>query len=153
MYEPDRELYDIRSAVVRPQTAAGEDLVPVVEYDGEVLQEGVDYIWEKKNASDKFTEPGSYSIIVTGRGKYIGKATMTFVIAVPLKGDANLDGEVDITDATTIQRYDVGLISLSDTALRLSDVDDDGFVCIIDATWIQRWDLQMKAPEGIGKPI
>ena len=153
MYEPDRELYDIRSAVVRPQTAAGEDLVPVVEYDGEVLQEGVDYIWEKKNASDKFTEPGSYSIIVTGKGKYIGKATMTFVIAVPLKGDANLDGEVDITDATTIQRYDVGLISLSDTALRLSDVDDDGFVCIIDATWIQRWDLQMKAPESIGKPI
>ena len=70
-----------------------------------------------------------------------------------LLGDANLDGEVDITDATTIQRYDVGLISLSDTALRLSDVDDDGFVCIIDATWIQRRDLQMKAPEGIGKPI
>lgn len=70
-----------------------------------------------------------------------------------LLGDANLDDEVDITDATVIQRYDVKMIELSDEALRLADVDRDGEVCIIDATWIQRWEAQMKAPEGIGKPI
>ncbi|MBQ3285685.1 MAG: hypothetical protein IJH40_08600 [Ruminococcus sp.] len=75
-----------------------------------------------------------------------------FEIIDPFKlGDANLDGAVDITDATTIQRYDVSMTELSDTALQLSDVDKDGDVCIIDATWIQRWNLNMKAPEGIGE--
>ena len=74
-------------------------------------------------------------------------------ITADLLGDANLDGEVDITDATTIQRYDIGLTALSDRALALSDVDKDGYVCIIDATWIQRWNLNMIAPEGIGEPI
>ena len=69
-----------------------------------------------------------------------------------LLGDANLDGEVDITDATTVQRYDVRMIELSDKAKQLADVDRDGDVCIIDATWIQRWDLKMKAPAGIGEP-
>ncbi len=66
-------------------------------------------------------------------------------------GDANLDGDVDIADATTIQRYDVKMITLSDTALKLSDVDRDNDVTILDATWIQRWELNMKAPEGIGE--
>ena len=70
-----------------------------------------------------------------------------------LLGDANLDGAVDITDATTIQRYDVSMTALSDTALRCADVDRDGDVCVVDATWIQRWELDMKAPEGIGQPI
>ena len=73
--------------------------------------------------------------------------------AAVLLGDANLDGEVDITDATTIQRYDVKMIGLSDEALRPADVDRDGDVCVIDATWLQRWDLKMRAPEGIGEPI
>ena len=70
-----------------------------------------------------------------------------------LLGDANLDGVVDITDATTIQRYDVRMIVLTDDALQLADVDRDGDVCVIDATWLQRWELKMKAPEGIGEPI
>ena len=70
-----------------------------------------------------------------------------------LLGDANLDGAVDITDATTIQRYDVKMIELNDIAIQLADVDRDGEVCVIDATWIQRWELNMKAPDGIGEKI
>lgn len=70
-----------------------------------------------------------------------------------LLGDANLDGEVDITDATWIQRYDAKMISLSDKAKQLADVDRDGEVCVLDATWIQRYVILMKAPEGIGKPV
>ena len=65
-------------------------------------------------------------------------------------GDANLDGNVDITDVSTIQRYDVNMISLSDTAMKLADVDRDGAVTILDATWLQRRELKMKAPDGIG---
>lgn len=65
-------------------------------------------------------------------------------------GDADLDGEVTILDATAIQRYDVNQLKLSDTATNLSDVDRDSSATVVDATWIQRWTLQMKAPEGIG---
>lgn len=70
-----------------------------------------------------------------------------------LSGDANLDGEVDITDSTTIQRYDVEIFELSDEALTLADVDRDGEVSVIDATWIQRWLVDLPAPEGVGEPV
>ncbi len=70
-----------------------------------------------------------------------------------LLGNTNLDGSVDVTDATAIQRYDCGLMNLSQQALDLSDVDTDDEVSIIDATWIQRWDSELKAPEEIGKPV
>lgn len=70
-----------------------------------------------------------------------------------LLGDANLDGAVDITDATMIQRYDVKMTKLSDTAKKLADVDQDGEVSVIDATWLQRCEAGLKAPEGIGESI
>ncbi len=70
-----------------------------------------------------------------------------------LLGDADLDDQVTVSDATVIQRYDVKMTDLSEIALRLGDVDRDGEVGIIDATFIQRWELGLKAPEGIGKPI
>ena len=70
-----------------------------------------------------------------------------------LLGDANLDGAVDITDATWIQKYDVKMVKLSDKAKQLADVDQNESVSIIDATLIQRWLNNMKAPEGIGEPI
>lgn len=152
IYEPDRELFDIRPAVVRTQTANGEKLVPVVEYDGQILEEGVDYTWEKKKPSDKFTEPGSYSIIVTGKGKYTGKATMTFVIEAPIKGDADGDGEVTILDATAIQRTLASLPVDSFNEIA-ADVDGDGEVTIIDATFTQRWLADLPCPDGIGQLI
>ena len=96
------------------------------------------------------------SIDVSGPKEVIARFNIGDPVIVPksmLLGDANLDGGVDITDATTIQRYDVKMTELSDTALQPADVDKDGDVSILDATWIQRWELKMKAPEGIGKPI
>jgi len=68
-----------------------------------------------------------------------------------LIGDANLDDDVDITDATTIQRFDAKLIELSYAAMMPADADQDGDVCIVDATWIQRKEANMKAPECVGK--
>ncbi|MEE3493383.1 dockerin type I repeat-containing protein, partial [Ruminococcus sp.] len=56
-------------------------------------------------------------------------------------GDADGDGEVDITDATTIQRFDVRMniapVTEADLLAR-ADVDGDGEITIIDATMIQR---------------
>ncbi len=70
-----------------------------------------------------------------------------------LLGDTDWNGDVDISDATLIQRADVGLIAFSEVNKLLGDVDRDGEVSILDATWIQRKEIQLKAPEGIGKPI
>lgn len=70
-----------------------------------------------------------------------------------LLGDADLDNEITITDATTIQRYDVKMTDLNYIASALADVDNDGQVTIIDATWIRRYLVDLKAPEGIGKTI
>lgn len=144
----DIDLVDVESAVV-----IGDELKLEVTRDGEPLEEGVDYTWEKKNPNDDFTVPGEHEIVLIGKSRYVRRTTMTITVKTGLLGDANLDGEVDITDATTVQRYDVKMIELGDAALTLGDVDKDGDVCIIDATWLQRWDLKMKAPKGIGEPI
>ena len=152
IYEPDRELFDIRPAVVRSQTADGEELVPAIEYDGQVLKEGVDYTWEKKIPSDRFTEPGSYSIIVNGKGKYTGKANMTFVIEAPIKGDADCDGEVTIADATAIQRT-LASFTVDSFNKKSADVNGNGIVDILDAAFVRRWLASLSCPDGIGQPI
>ncbi len=55
-----------------------------------------------------------------------------------LLGDSNLDGEIEIADATVIQRYLLELRNLTSRALRSADTDKDGDVTIVDATVIQR---------------
>lgn len=149
MYEPDRVLIDIRPAEVLPQTADGDELAPVIEYDGQALEEGVDYTWEKKDPSDAFIAPGSYGIYATGKGGFTGRYFMTFVIEAPLRGDADCDEQVMILDATAIQRY---LVSLPAERFNrfAADVDGDGQVTILDATYIRRYLAGMEDPYGIG---
>lgn len=72
----------------------------------------------------------------------------------PLLGDADLNREVDIIDATAIQRHVAGIVTLSQEAQLAADVDRDGDVAIIDTTLLQRYLVGMpNVPEGIGKPI
>ena len=54
-------------------------------------------------------------------------------------GDADLDGEVTILDATLIQRYLVDLDPLTKIAQYLADTDGDGEITVLDATLIQRY--------------
>ena len=54
-------------------------------------------------------------------------------------GDVNLNGEVDILDATYIQRYLVGLQFFTDRQIALADTCRDGEADILDATRIQRY--------------
>lgn len=63
-------------------------------------------------------------------------------------GDANLSGEVDITDATLIQRYDIQLAYLDGMQRKAADVDGDDEATIIDVTLIQRYasDMNVKYP-------
>ena len=54
-------------------------------------------------------------------------------------GDVNLNGEVEIIDATLIQRRLVGLASFSERQEALADTNRSGDTDIIDATYIQRY--------------
>ena len=53
-------------------------------------------------------------------------------------GDVNLNGVVEITDATMIQRSLAGLVTISERQEKLADTDHSGKMDIIDATTIQR---------------
>lgn len=53
-------------------------------------------------------------------------------------GDANLDGEVNIKDATTIQKHLAQLITLENEAIIVADADEDTKISIKDATHIQK---------------
>lgn len=56
----------------------------------------------------------------------------------PHKGDADMDGDLTIFDATCIQRYIADLIKVTEIDLIGSDYDQDGDVTVLDATAIQR---------------
>ena len=150
--QPDRELIDLSMVALPSQTANGEERIPAVTYDGQVLREGVDYTWEKRNPSDSFTEPGSYRITVTGKGRYTGSAYMTFVVTAPLKGDADGDGEVTVLDATAIQRT-LASFTAESFNHKAADVNGNGKVDILDATGILRRLVNLSAPDGIGNPV
>ena len=54
-------------------------------------------------------------------------------------GDVNFDGNVNIIDATDIQKYSVGLLTFDDKALASADVNKDGIVNVSDSTLIQKY--------------
>lgn len=60
-------------------------------------------------------------------------------IGTELYGDVNGDGAVTVTDATAVQKYCAGLISLSNEQLELADFNGDGRVNVTDATLIQKY--------------
>ena len=70
-----------------------------------------------------------------------------------LRGDADLDGEIAIFDATRIQRALAALTTLNNDAKLCADADKDGEVTIFDATAIQRMLANIANPYGIGEVI
>ena len=71
-----------------------------------------------------------------------------------LLGDTDDNGDVDVVDATWLQRYvalmDVGVIE--ETVMH-GDVDGDGDPTIVDATFIMRYCVGIVTPYGIGEPV
>ena len=63
------------------------------------------------------------------------------IVTRNIKGDADGDGDVNIIDATIIQRYDAGIIGNNAFFKPLGDVDGDKDVNVIDATLIRRYEV------------
>ncbi len=54
-------------------------------------------------------------------------------------GDVNMDGGIDILDATLIQKYVAGIVELSAEQKHLADYINDGDITVVDATKIQKF--------------
>lgn len=54
-------------------------------------------------------------------------------------GDVNMDGRIDILDATLIQKYVAGIVELSAEQKYLADYINDGDITVVDATKIQKF--------------
>ena len=69
-------------------------------------------------------------------------------------GDVDGDEEVDVVDATFIQRYATHIrISISDEQLMHGDIDGDGDVSAVDATFIQRYATHIATAYPIGELV
>ncbi|MBQ9471612.1 MAG: dockerin type I repeat-containing protein, partial [Ruminococcus sp.] len=75
-----------------------------------------------------------------------------FGVPYILLGDADDSGDVDILDATYVNRA-VLMISGAVINEAASDVDADGEVTVIDATFIQRYEAKFAVPHKIGEKI
>lgn len=65
-------------------------------------------------------------------------------------GDANLDGKVNIKDATLIQKALVNLIGIDEIQRKLADADGDGRLTVKDATELKKWIAGLSKNERIG---
>lgn len=88
--------------------------------------------------------PEEYTVSIVQEGNWF-KATCSLDKSVlPVQtyylGDANNDKDINVIDATLIQRYDVGY-SVPDIDMVAADINGDNNVDIVDATFIQRYDV------------
>ncbi len=74
-------------------------------------------------------------------------------VHVGILGDANEDSNVNIKDATAIQKHIAGLALLTETGAKLADVDASTIVNIKDATAIQKHIAGLDTGFDIGKEI
>ncbi|MBQ7810784.1 MAG: dockerin type I repeat-containing protein, partial [Clostridia bacterium] len=70
-----------------------------------------------------------------------------------LLGDANGNGEVNIKDATTIQKASAKILTLNDEEKLRSDVNADGKVNVKDATAVQKYIAKIETGFAIGEPM
>lgn len=70
-----------------------------------------------------------------------------------LRGDANNDGKVDISDATEIQIISAKLSGIENNRIAAADVDGNGKIDIADATYVQMYLAEYENIYHIGESI
>lgn len=110
-------------------------------------------------ADDAFSDSGK-AVIYCNQGSYaqqyaesIGIPNYKIIRDVQL-GDVNLDGKVNILDATLVQKYRAGLKPLPHyRTVSCADVNSDGGVSLRDATLIQMYLAGYSVPYPIGELV
>ncbi len=68
-------------------------------------------------------------------------------------GDVDFDGNIEIRDATWIQRYTTEMDLPFTVKKKTADIDGDDNITVMDATLIQYYLANMKNPHNIGKTL
>lgn len=101
------------------------------------------------------TEAGTYTakISSTDNNKEYAEATVSFNVGEfngTLVGDADNNKEINVTDATLVQKYSVELADNSELYTVLSDCDSNDSINIKDATYIQKYIASMDKHANVG---
>lgn len=136
-------LFITNNNAAAPTTSFDEDspyAAPGFEED-EALDENMNFINANKNKSG-----GTIGIIPAYKAYSSAEEELAGTTEEPtaqskgfILGDANLDGDINILDATHIQKMIVGLIESTDESNAAADVNGDNSVDISDATLIQKY--------------
>lgn len=101
------------------------------------------YTVDNKATSYENTFEGMYNYCVdwmTSRAAWLSSEMADDYTPTEYKnGDINLDGEVNITDSTIIQKYACGLEQLTALQADVGDVNNDGIINVMDSTEIQKY--------------
>lgn len=89
--------------------------------------------WYKQENNDDLGGTLVIKAVTTGKGA-----------EVTLLGDVNLDGNVNISDATEIQKYLADSVEFSEVRKLNADVNGDGNITVADATAIQKMIVGIK---------
>ena len=65
-----------------------------------------------------------------------------------LYGDINLDGQINVVDATLLQSAAVDYVRVTDTQTALADVNGDGRVSVLDVTCVQKYIAKLGSGTG-----
>lgn len=103
-----------------------------------------------------FTFEGEYKYMLdwlNTRAAWISAEFHDAVNTTIILGDANLDGKVNVKDATLIQKALAKLASLEGDGFTAADVNSDNKLSIQDATNIQKYAANYDIPYEIGKAV
>lgn len=117
-------------------------------FDG-VYKGGFEDDMENSNAKPLYlafdTFPGKYVITVSKPQCiarvyeiYLYKDDISFDVNITVPYDVNMDGVVNVIDATLVQKQVVHNVEFDSYQLKLADTDNDGTISVVDATNIQK---------------
>lgn len=69
---------------------------------------------------------------------YLYKDDISFDVNITVPYDVNMDGVINVVDATLVQKYIVGFEEFDDYTFKIADTNGDGTISVIDATNIQK---------------
>ncbi|MBR5942456.1 MAG: dockerin type I repeat-containing protein, partial [Clostridia bacterium] len=91
------------------------------------------------DAGTPITEPGDYTLkVINGYDEFTTEVGFTITDTTPMKGDADGDGILTVSDALRVLRAAAGLIECDDKLTYAMDYDADGSITVTDALAILR---------------
>lgn len=117
-----------------------------VDYYGVQVWKGDKVVYQESFTANKLDidcsklGAGDYGVFVSCVNNYgsINTETVQFHVTSGITNDIDLDNSVTVADATLLQKYVVGIATLTDDQKLLADCNGDGVVDVRDATYIQK---------------